>query len=79
MTSWSIEFVNAIAEKEIKKLSPDLQADFLHLAELLVEFGPQNIGMPHTRAIDGKIWELRLRVRIISRDLSIILQMGVEL
>lgn len=58
---WSIEFVNKVAEKEIRELTPDLQADFLHISELLIEFGPNNVGMPHTKSLKGKLWELRLR------------------
>lgn len=57
---WIIEFVNKAAEKEVKKLTPDLQADFLHISELIIEFGPENVGMPHTKCIEGKLWELRL-------------------
>ncbi|MCZ6884235.1 MAG: type II toxin-antitoxin system RelE/ParE family toxin [Rickettsia endosymbiont of Ixodes ricinus] len=52
--------MNNAAEKEVQKLTYDLQADFLHLCELLIEFSPHNVGMPHTRNIEDKLWELRL-------------------
>ncbi|WP_341792645.1 MULTISPECIES: type II toxin-antitoxin system RelE/ParE family toxin [unclassified Rickettsia] len=61
MKKWTIEFINKVAEKEVKKLTYDLQADFLYVCELLIEFSPHNVGMPHTRNIEGKFWELRLR------------------
>ncbi|MBI1954038.1 MAG: type II toxin-antitoxin system RelE/ParE family toxin [Proteobacteria bacterium] len=58
---WSVHFVNKIAKEEIFELSKDLRAKFLHIADLLVEFGPYNVGMPHIRPIADKIWELRLK------------------
>lgn len=60
---WTLEFVSPLAVKEIKKLPPELQADFLHIAELLIEFGPSNVGLPHTRPVQGKLWEIRLKGR----------------
>lgn len=60
MKKWTITFINKAAEKEVKKLSYDLQADFLYVCELLIEFSPYNVGMPHTKNIEGKFWELRL-------------------
>lgn len=61
--NWTLEFVSPLAVKEIKKLPPELQADFLHIAELLMEFGPDNAGLPHTRPVQGKLWEMRLKSR----------------
>ncbi|MEG8230476.1 hypothetical protein O6R16_05495 [Candidatus Rickettsia tasmanensis] len=58
MTKWIIKFINNAAEKKVQKLTYDLQADFLHLCELLIEFSPHNVGMPHTKNIEGKLWEL---------------------
>jgi len=58
---WSIEFVNGGAEKEILNLSPDLKAKFLHISELLLSYGPVNVGFPHVRPLENKLWELRLR------------------
>jgi phage-related protein len=60
-SDWIIKFINSTAEKEIKNLSAELQADFLHISELLIEFGPSNVGIPHTKAVEGKLWEIRLR------------------
>lgn len=58
---WKVSFVNEKAEEEILNLSEDLQARFLHIIELIQEFEPQNIGMPHVRPIENKMWELRLK------------------
>ena len=60
-TSWTIHFVNKVAEEEILELAPDLQAKFLHISDLLINFGPHQIGLPHVRPLEKKLWELRLK------------------
>ncbi len=40
-----------------------MQARFLHIAEMLQEFGPQRVGMPHVRPLEGKLWEIRMKGR----------------
>jgi phage-related protein len=60
--AWTVEVV-AEAEAELRTLPADMQARFLRVARLLVEFGPQRVGMPHVRPIDGKLWEMRMRGR----------------
>ncbi|RQS17581.1 type II toxin-antitoxin system RelE/ParE family toxin [Burkholderia sp. Bp8998] len=40
-----------------------MRARFLHIAEMLTEFGLQRVGMPHVRALTGKLWEIRLTGR----------------
>ena len=40
-----------------------MRARFLHVAELLEAFGPQEVGMPHVRPVEGKLWEMRMRGR----------------
>lgn len=44
-------------------LPADIQARFLHIAELLESFGPQKAGMPHIRPLEGKLWEMRVTGR----------------
>lgn len=58
---WSVECVNEAAEKEILKLSRDLKAKFWHISELLMQFGPLNVGFPYTRHLEGQLWEMRLK------------------
>jgi phage-related protein len=62
MASWTVVVVGA-AEQEIRDLPPDLRARFLHIAEMLEEFGPQKIGMPHVRFLEQKLWEMRMSGR----------------
>jgi len=30
---------------------------------MLIEFGPQRVGMPHVRPLQGKLWEMRMTGR----------------
>ena len=60
-TEWKIKFVNAKAEEELLSLSADLKAKFLHVTEMIMAFGPHNVGLPHVRPLENKLWELRLK------------------
>ncbi|HDR9159709.1 TPA: type II toxin-antitoxin system RelE/ParE family toxin [Burkholderia vietnamiensis] len=59
---WHVELIPE-AEAELLALPPDMQARFLHIAEMLEEFGPQRVGMPHVRPLEGKLWEIRMTGR----------------
>lgn len=58
--TWLVEFMDERVEAELLALPKDMQARFLHIAELLQEFGPQHVGMPHIRPLGNKLWEIRL-------------------
>ena len=60
-TNWQIRFINAKAGEEFLNLSADLKAKFLHVTEMMIAFGPHNVGLPHVRPIENKLWELRLK------------------
>ena len=51
------------AEPELTELPADMQARFVHIAELLQDFGPQRVGLPHIRPLEGKLWEMRMQGR----------------
>jgi phage-related protein len=51
------------AEAELLALPADMRARFIHIAEMLADFGPQRVGMPHVRPLQGKLWEIRLTGR----------------
>jgi hypothetical protein len=48
------------AEAELLGMPTDIRARFLHIADLLESFGPLQVGMPHVRHLDGKLWEMRM-------------------
>lgn len=60
--AWHVHLL-AQAEAELFALPADMQARFLHIAEMLAEFGPQHVGMPHVRPLEGKLWEIRMTGR----------------
>ncbi|TGN93850.1 type II toxin-antitoxin system RelE/ParE family toxin [Burkholderia sp. USMB20] len=60
--TWHVELIPE-ATAELLALPPDMRARFLHIAEMLAEFGPQRVGMPHVRALTGKLWEIRMTGR----------------
>jgi phage-related protein len=62
MKKWHVKLL-PIAECELMGLPADMQARFLHIAELLEELGPHNVGMPHIRHLEGKLWEMRMTGR----------------
>ena len=33
------------------------------IAEMLEDFGPQEVGRPHVRPLEGKLWEIRMQGR----------------
>lgn len=56
-----IEFIDAEAEEEFLSLDTSLKAKFLHISELIENFGPFRIGLPHIRHLEDKLWEIRMR------------------
>jgi phage-related protein len=62
MGNWTVA-VHRLAEPELQALPADMKARFLRIAELLEDFGPQHVGMPHVRPLEGKLWEMRMQGR----------------
>ena len=62
MSDWKVA-IHSLAEAELKALPADMQARFLHIAELLESFGPTKVGMPHIRPLESKLWEVRMKGR----------------
>ena len=59
---WTVTLIPE-AEAELLAMPADIQARFLHIAELLETFGPHQVGMPHVRPLEGKLWEMRMTGR----------------
>jgi phage-related protein len=60
--TWDVDLL-AEAEAELLAMPADIRARFLHISDLLAAFGPQQVGMPHVRHLDGKLWEMRMTGR----------------
>lgn len=58
--NWIISFHSERLEDEILALPAGILARFLRYAERMETFGP-DLGMPHTRAMSGGLFELRIR------------------
>ena len=58
--AWSVTFYSDRVEAEIFGLAPGFVARFIRYAERLELFGP-DLGMPHTRAMGGGLFELRIK------------------
>jgi len=58
--TWKVTFYSADLEGEILDLPAGFLARFLRYAERMEVFGP-DLGMPHTRAMGGGLFELRLK------------------
>lgn len=62
MSDWTVR-LHPLAEPELLALPADMRARFLRVAELLEAFGPQHVGLPHVRPLEGKLWEMRMKGR----------------
>ncbi|WP_153074993.1 type II toxin-antitoxin system RelE/ParE family toxin [Paraburkholderia bonniea] len=60
--TWHVELIPE-AEAELLALPEDMQARFLRIVDMLEELGPQRVGMPHVRPLEGKLWEIRMTGR----------------
>jgi phage-related protein len=59
---WTVQVI-PLAETELMTMPADIQARFVHIAQMLQEFGPQAVGLPHIRFLQDKLWEMRLKGR----------------
>ena len=57
---WQINYYNSKLEEEILNLPDGLLARYLRLTDLMYEFGA-NLGMPHTKSLEGGLFELRVK------------------
>lgn len=62
VTAWTLHYYNPKVAALVDRWPVDIRADFLRIARLMIEHGP-NIGMPHTRAMGGGLFEVRAKGR----------------
>jgi len=58
--AWELEYHDGKLQTAILSLPPGLLARYLHCTDRMIDFGP-DLGMPHTRAMGGGLFELRLK------------------
>jgi len=59
MEKWVVEFLNETVEAEFECLPAEARAKTIHISKLIREFGLPDIGLPYTRHVQDKIWEIR--------------------
>jgi phage-related protein len=60
---WSVEYLDEGVAAEILALPADMQGKLARVAELLAAWGPAQVGMPYTRPLGDKLWEIRVSGR----------------
>ncbi len=60
--TWTITFHSERVKNETLALPPGIQANLLHVLELVEEFGP-SIGRPHTAPLGKGLFEIRAKGR----------------
>ena len=63
MGAWSVETLNEAVDAELTALPPDMRARFVRVTQLIQEFGPFQVGMPHIKSLNNKLWEIRVSGR----------------
>jgi phage-related protein len=58
--NWAITYFSESVQTDILALPAGLLARYLRYADRMVVYGP-DLGMPHTRAMGGGLFELRLK------------------
>lgn len=61
--SWSVLFVNAVAQAEIAALPADMRAKFERIVMLMREHGLKGVREPYVKHLEEKLWEMRLAGR----------------
>ena len=63
MSNWSVETLNQVVDEELSALPLDMRGRFVRVSQLIEEFGPFNVGMPHIKSLNQKLWEIRVSGR----------------
>ena len=57
---WQVSFYNEKVETETLSFPPGILANFLHIAEMIVEYGPL-LGAPYTKPLGEGLFEIRAK------------------
>ncbi len=59
MHGWTMEFLSSEVEGEYLALPADMRARLARIGGFIEEFGLHDVGEPHVKHLDGKLWEMR--------------------
>lgn len=62
MAAWQFSYYNAKVQAAIEAWPGGIRASYMHTIRTMAEYGP-NLGMPHTRALGGGLFEVRAKGR----------------
>lgn len=60
---WTVETLNAVVDREIEALPPDMRARLVRLAELIAQLGFEALPRDSVKHLEDKLWELRIAGR----------------
>lgn len=59
--AWTVETFSSSVDDEIRALPVSLSARLVRLLETVERVGLEQLGEPHVKHLDGKLWELRVK------------------
>jgi phage-related protein len=57
---WRVKLLNKNVERELNALDASMRAKCALVCDLLVKFGPEQVGLRHVKHLTGDLWEIRL-------------------
>jgi phage-related protein len=61
--TWTVGFLNDVAQAEVEALPESLRASFLRIVQLIEAEGLERMREPYVKHLEGKLWEMRLKGR----------------
>ena len=61
--SWTVEILDERVEAELAALPDDMLARFVRIVELIEGEGLPNVGAPHVKHLQDKLWEIRVKAK----------------
>ena len=58
--TWKVTFYNSKVEAQTLDFPPGVLANFLHIAEMIENFGP-NLGKPYVGSLGSGLYEIRAK------------------
>jgi phage-related protein len=75
MSTWSVKTLNEVVDRELNALPQNMRVRFVRISQLIHEFGPFQVGMPHIKSLNNKFWEIRVSGRDgIARGIYVIVK-----
>lgn len=59
--TWTVETLGSIVDEELADLPAGLRTRMLRLFEMVETYGLDEVGAPHTRHLNDKLWEFRAK------------------